>query len=705
MQESEAVCIKKPGRFPFRYTILALLFLIVCVAFVARVVYLQITAPPPVDAPETFTRTLTVKAIRGEIYDRNGKKLVSNKYSYNVFLDAGNFPKTNKEINGTLLYLIDLLGDGINTQFPVTNGFDDAEYKEIDKNSSEYQGFMKMLDYYGLSRSTDVKTLLNFLADRYGIKDANGKFTVNKQDSLSLIALRYETERLQFSPKNPFTVQKNVSLSQITAIEEANIDGVEIEKVAERVYNYPGYASHILGRTGKIQAPDLEYYTEKGYAMDATVGVDGAEKLFEEYLRGIDGTMVIVEDKNGNIVNEYYEKEPVPGKDVYLTIDIDLQKTAEDALAYNIAFIKETADNKIREETLKQTDEKGNLIAGAKIPQYIGEDVTSGAAVLVNPNNGEVYALASNPTFDLSTFSQDYNTLLNTPNNPLFNRALMGTYEPGSTFKISMAAAALEYGVIDKNTKIFDSGVYRFYKDFQPECWVYTSHGYGHGNINVVTAIQHSCNYFFYEVGRVLTIERMNEYCRTLGLGEYTGIELPESKGILAGPEYSSSANKPWVPGDTIQAAIGQSDNTFTPLQVSMYLSTIINGGSRYQAHILHSVREYGTNKTIYETSPNVLNTIQLSDETLETLKIGMKNVMENGTAAPVFADYPLEIGGKTGTAQVGKTKSNNGIFMAFAPYDKPEVVATCIIEQAGGSNEVGITLRRMFNDYFDIVE
>ncbi|MBQ7968973.1 MAG: hypothetical protein IJ292_04040 [Clostridia bacterium] len=697
--------MKKNHKFHFRYITVAAFFALVCLLFAARIVYLQISSPELKKDSGLSVKTVTIKAMRGEIYDRNGKKLVSNEYSYNICLDAGSFPKSNNAINSTVTKLSKLVPEKEYNYFPLENEYPSYSYKEFDKDSSEYKSFQKMLDRFSLKRDTGVKEFTDFLFKRYGLLDKENKLTVDKDELNALLRIRYEMDRLEFSPLNPFTVTENADMQTITSVKEANLDGVVTEKIAKRIYNYPGYMSHILGRTGKIPAAELEAYTQKGYAMDAIVGIEGAEKAFEDYLRGTDGTLITVEDKNGNIVDEYYKKQPVPGKDVYLTIDVELQICAEDALAYNIAYIKEKADKKIEEKINKYTDANGNLRPNANIPQYIGEDVNSGAATLVNPNNGEVYALASYPTYDLTTYLKEYNNLLNAPHNPLYNRALMGAYEPGSTFKIGVAAAALEYGIINKDTIIYDSGIYKYYEDFRPQCWIYSSYGYGHGKMNVISAIQHSCNYFFYETGRLLTIENMNAYTKKLGLGEFTGIELPESKGILAGPAYSSSINKLWVPGDTVQAAIGQSDNTFTPLQISTYLSTIVNGGTRYQAHILHSVRDFGTNEIVYRQDPNVLNEVQLSEDNLNTLKIGMRNVMENGTAAPVFSNYPIDIGGKTGTAQVGKTKSNNGIFMAFAPYDNPEVVASCVIEQAGGSNDVGVTLRRMFNKYFNITE
>ncbi len=689
-----------------RYILPFAVLVFVCTAFLGRVIVWQTSSPDIQANSELKVRTLTVRAIRGEIYDRNGNKLVSNEYSYNIYIEKGGYPTENSQINDMLITLRDKTDADAFSALPVS--VSGGEYKfELPENKDErgYKNYKKMLGILGLDESSECKDFVSTLEKRYGVLDKDGNALYNDDEKMAIISARYALEVADFSVLNPYTLVEKASDKMVISVKEANLHGVEIEKNATRVYNYPGYASHILGRTGKIQSADIEYYTELGYPMDAIVGVDGAEKVFEEYLRGVDGTLVVVEDKEGNIVDEYFKKEPIAGKDVYLTIDIGLQTAAEDALEYNINYIRQTAEDTIKKETEKYTDANGNLVPWAEIPSRIGEDVSAGAATLVNPNNGEIYALASNPTFDLTTYTSDYADLLNAKNSPLYNRALMGNYEPGSTFKVGVAAAALENGIISRNDRIYDYGVYKYYDDFQPQCWIYSSYGVTHGNVNVTQAIQHSCNYFFYDVGRRLTIEKMNDYTSSLGLGQYTGIELPESKGILAGPEYRASVNKIWVPGDTVQAAIGQSDNTFTPLQISMYLSSLLNNGTRYKAHVLHSVREYGSGEIVYSPETSVMSQANLSEENGQVLKNAMKSVMENGTAAPVFANYPIEIGGKTGTAQVGKDKSNNGIFMAFAPYDNPEIVASCIIEQAGGSNEVGITIRKMFNQYFGIVE
>ncbi|MBQ8511801.1 MAG: hypothetical protein IJ497_04235, partial [Clostridia bacterium] len=460
--------------------------------------------------------------------------------------------------------------------------------------------------------------------------------------------------------------------------------GITVRVSAGRVYNYPGYASHILGSIGDIPGENVDYYTERGYSYDAIVGINGVEAAFEEYLRGQDGVLKITEDGYGNIVSTEVYTEPVAGKDVYLTIDIGMQMCAEKALAENIF--------KIRED--------------AKWSKPLsGEDAAAGAMTVEDCDTGEILAICSYPTYNLETYQEDLTGLLSDETSPLYNRALYGLYAPGSTFKVGVALAALEEGIIEKDTVIDTKGIYTYYEEsnYTPRCWLYLMTGRSHGPIAVVEAIQESCNYFFYDVGRRLTIEKMNEYCTLYGLGQPTGIELPEYTGILAGPDYrNDNGLGKWSPGDTLQAAIGQSDNQFNPLQISSYIASILNGGVRYRAHLLYEVREY-TGELVYKNNPTVASEYKLEDDILATLKEGMKGVMDNGSAASVFSGYEISVGGKTGTAQVSDKKSDNGIMTAFAPFEDPEIVVTCIIEQASGGTEAGYSVRDVFDYYFDV--
>lgn len=681
-----------------RYIFLGAFFCVICLFFIARLVSIQIAGQDyytETSGEKTYTRTEIIQAQRGNIYDANGTALVSNEFSYNLYLDAGSLPTGAGERNAILLTIVKTAREnGAEEAFSMPeNPFSKKE--DIVTLDGDF-----METVYG-RRLTKLLTDLNFppeddgtweeenLSDaydalrlRYGIVDGDGKALYNKEDAALLFALRLDMELHNFSAAEPYTILTDISVELISQILEGSTRGVRVSSEAERVYHFPGVASHILGRVGRITAENAEYYEELGYSMDAIVGVEGAEKAFEEYLHGVDGELTIIEDGYGNILEQYVSQEPVAGQHVYLTIDIELQQAAEKALADNIAMIAENGAS------------SGTTLSG--------EDADAGALTAIDAKTGAVLALASYPTYDLSTFSETYGDLVQDEKAPLFNRALEGTYAPGSTFKPGVAAAALQEGIITPQTQIQDLGQYTYYTDYQPRCWIYTPR-YGmrtHGYVNVSEAIQVSCNYFFYEVGRQLTITKIDEYCEKYGLGQPTGIELSEKTGVLAGPAYREENGKIWYDGDTLQAAIGQSDHLFTPLQLSVYIATLLDGGDRMGAHILKETRDYLGN-VLYEAQPEVIDSVQLDDIVVETVQNAMKDVTENGSAARVFVNYPISVGGKTGTAQVSEDSSDNATFIAFAPFDDPQIVATCVIEHGANGTDAGFAIRDLFNSYF----
>lgn len=693
-----------------RYIAVGVLFCAVCLVFIARLINIQIAGQDYYTEglrTKSYTRTVKIQAQRGCIYDRNGKPLVTNTYTYDMFLDAGSIGYTNEEKNKTILNVLevaDKMGESGGFTLP------DFAFDENDGERSFKQDYLTTV--YGRRLIKLVKDM-NFKPDevsddgeekwesktvgdifkalrvRYGFTDKDGKDNFySKEDEELLFRVRLDMEVHNFSTVEPYTILENVSKKLISAATEGNVRGLGVSCKAERVYNYPGLASHMLGRTGKIMAENADYYTEQGYNLDAIVGISGAEKSFEKYLHGEDGTLVIVEDEYGNTVDQYVHKEPVPGQDVYLSIDIDLQKSAEEALANNIELIVSNAQK------------NGGELSG--------EDANAGALSLVERKTGAVLALATYPTYNLVTFNEDYKELAaDTENTPLLFRALDGIYTPGSTFKPGVAMAALQEGVITPYTEIYDSGVYDYYADvgFTLPCWIHAArYGYQHhGSINVSEAIQVSCNYFFCDIGRQLTISKMNAYCKSYGLGQPTGIELDEKVGRLAGPADRESGGGTWYAGDTCQAAIGQSDNMFTPLQISMYIATLLNGGERIGAHLLYEVRDYHGNVT-YTAEPEILDSSPLSADNVTTIRYAMKDVTENGSAARVFANYPITIGGKTGTAQGGKSNSSdNALFTAFAPFDDPEIVATSVIEHGANGTDAGFAIRDVFSSYFGL--
>lgn len=680
---------------------IGVIYIAIALVYVGRLLYLQVSGQDyySMSTPtRTYSRTVKIQAQRGEIFDRNGVALVSNDYSYDIALDYASLPADERESNDIIISLVDAarlhgLSDRVVTPreaLVVTAEAGVGLFYSMDDSFLETargRKYQKLIDELNVPEESTLSEQAEYLLIHFGIAEYDREtetltYNYSYEACATLLELRLDMELSGFSSVSPYTLIEDADLRLLTTAKESCPRGITVQVSAERVYNFPGYASHILGRVGKITGEKLEYYTELGYPMDAVVGIDGVEQAFEEYLRGTDGEMKITEDAYGNILSTEITKEPVAGHDVYLTLDIEMQMVAERALAENIFRIREEAQW------------SGPLS---------GEDASAGAMTVLDVDTGEILAICSYPTYNLATWNEDYATISTAEPEPLFNRALYGTYAPGSTFKVGVSVAALEEGIIEKDTYIDAQGIYMYYADagYTPRCWLYLLTGQTHGPINVVEAIQESCNYFFYDVGRRLTIEKMNEYCKSYGLGENTGIELPEKTGILAGPDYrADNGLNQWSPGDTLQAAIGQSDNLFTPLQISTYLSTILNGGTRYSAHLLYRVKSY-SGEVLYRNEPTVVSEIEIADDILETVCEGMRGVMDNGSAASVFSGYAIPVGGKTGTAQVSDTKSDNGIMMAYAPFDDPEIVVSCIIEQASGGTEAGYSVRDVFDYYF----
>ncbi|MBQ9428300.1 MAG: hypothetical protein IJU41_02005 [Clostridia bacterium] len=674
-----------------RLVLLAALFVLICAAYLAELASIQVVGQDYYDLvrAETTSRYVTVYAKRGEIYDRNGKPLVVNAENYNISLEYGAMPMAKADFNAMILDMTNAViagGGGENLTeptFPFTGSYPDYEkdenFFESATNRLKFAALLRRLE-----RAEDISTedLIDYLRLRYGLASYDKKtdgFIENYtgKDADYLMRVRFAMEYIQFSRVQPYTLAEHVDDETLAYVAERSFAPFKVTVDNERTYVYPGYASHILGRIGKIPAEDAEAYKARGYSADAYVGISGAEKVYEEYLHGTDGLKEVVEDAYGNIVSETTVKEPVAGRDVRLTIDADLQIAAEDALADNITVIHRRA---------------------ASQKPLNGEDASSGAAVAVDPTSGEVLAMASYPTFDLADYAEKYNELAADEGRPLLNRALYGAYTPGSTFKPGVAAGALNEGVITANTIIVDRGVYDF-GGYRPRCWIYLQRGQTHGAQNVVAAIQNSCNYFFYEVGNRMGIDLIDKYAKLYGLGEPTGIELGESTGILASPAYSESVGNIWNPGNTLQAAIGQSDHMFTPLQLGMYISTILSG-TRYKAHLLKEVVSFPDGEVVYETPVTVLDVLDFKPGILPLIKSAMKDVVESGSAARIFRGYDITVGGKTGTAQVGEDRSANALFVGFAPYDEPKIVTAIVIEQGANGTDAAYTAKAMFDTY-----
>ena len=656
-------------KFPIRYIAITAAFTVLCVIFLVVLAIYQIKgAGSYVKTDVAKTKTFVVAGVRGEIYDRNGKKLVGNSTAYDMIYEYGSMPDTYAEINASLLDAIDSLertgnSDKLCEDYFVIDGyFPDVSYCEEfnDYNSDHYYYFKKICETRELKLDITAKDLAEYFIKRYKLSDE----LYSPEEIRTLMRLWYEMERVGFGAYQTYTVAKDVGMELVTYVSEKRVEGVTFKNVTQRVYNYPGIASHILGRVGKITAENAEHYTELGYSLDSLVGTSGCEEVFEEWLHGQDGKKVINYDKDGNIINEYYEVEPMSGNDLWLTIDIDLQISAEQALAEGVDAV---------------------------------EGADSGAITALDPNSGETLAIASYPTYDLTQMSdaEYYASLLADKNTPLFNRALQGVYAPGSTYKIGVALAALENEKVDTDTEIFCNQVFDGYH--RPTCLE------RHGNMDIFEAIQESCNIFFYTLGDILGIDKVTEYTERLGLGSDTGFELYDAKGSVAGAEYrKETGGVEWSAGDNLPAAIGQSDHGYTPLQLSVYMASMVNGGTRYGAHILDSVKTFYTGETIHTYDLKPFDEIAFSDETLDILKASMGRVVsENPEVYRYFADLSVQVGGKTGTAEVAG-QTDNALFSGFAPFDTPEIVVSCIIEEGEHGYNAASVVAKVMDSYFD---
>jgi len=655
-------------RFTIIYVFIGIVFVIIC-SQLFRLQVIEGESYRSLAENRLFT-TEAVKAPRGEILDRNGIPLVTNRIGFGVSFRKEFIEDDN--LNSLILSVINTFrrtGDGYNDTFPVTldepfsyifSGATD-EAKEENKKA-----FLKNLS---LKEGTPPALLVEYYAKKYKIDPQ-----LDEKDKRAIVGVRYEMENRLFSNSNPYTFSTDVSMNTVTILKENSdrFQGISITVEPIREYTYGSLASHILGRVGVISRSEYDDKTAQGkdYRLNDNIGKDGIEQYLEDYLKGEDGASAIYKNISGNMSQTIAENNPQTGNYAMLTIDANLQQTLEKSLQDTVG--------KIQEEF---------------------SDAQSGAAVVMDVKSGDVLAMASYPTYSIESFNEDYQELIENPLYPLWNRAIGGAYAPGSTYKMVTAIAALSEGVIDKKDTINDTGVYKYYSDYQPRCWAHAQGG--HGRQNVTQALMNSCNYYFYEVGRRLGIDKLEEYTRAFGLGEKTGIEISgEISGTVASKDFRKQMNGIWYPGDTLQAAIGQSDHTFTPIQLASYIATLANGGTRYKPHLVKSVKDYADDSTVLNVKDEVVATVEMNEGVYKAVMQGMLDVSQSGTAASIFKDYPIKVGSKTGTATVS-SGNDNGIFVAFAPLDDPQIAVVSVIEHGGHGSYLGSIAKDIFDKYF----
>ncbi len=599
------------------------------------------------------TYTVTIEAARGEIVDRNGNPLVTNRQGNSIILDAAYFPSSeeNDERNAIIMNLIELFeanGEEYVNNLPLVQSADGIAFTE----DEDAVATMKSEDMFNLQSYATAQNCFDAMVEKYGLEG------YDTATALKIGSIRYELTRLLFSIENPVTIADDVSDETVAAIKEDQQTylGADVLAVAYREYADSTLAPHILGSVRKINAEEYAELRDEGYGINDTIGESGIEAAMESELRGTPGELTITIDADGNVTEEI-TKEPIQGNTVVLTIDRDLQRIAQQQLEITC-----------------------NEVSASQ---------SAGAVVVEDVNTGAILAAASYPTYDLQDYYDSYSSLASNSRQPLFNRFALGTYAPGSTFKPAMACAALEEGVIDESTTFRCGGVWQYY-DVTFRCL----NSRAHGSENVREALRDSCNIFFYNCADRLGISKMNEYASMFGLGEKTGVEISEAAGVLAGPASAERYNRTWQMGDTIQSGIGQSDNLFTPLQLANYCATVANGGTKYEMHFVQAVINTSSG-TIEETGATVAEELPISDNTFNIVHEGMRMVAQQYTLSNIFSDSGVDVACKTGTSQVIRNgeEANNGFLITFAPYENPEISIASAIELAGsGTSTAEIT-------------
>ena len=646
-----------------RFIILQAVMWFIFLLFVMKLMNLQIVnGQKYLDMQnKTSYRTQTIKAARGEIVDRNGIPFTKNVVSYDLVFDKALTPEDSlNEIILRLCHIMEKQGETWHDSLPLAkDGSDKFTDDEAEIKRLKGKNFLNLNSY------ADASEVNYWLTERYDLQE------YSRKERRTIAGVRYEMEKQNYSLSNRFLFSEDIALETAVLIRQENftLPGVDVVENAKRSYVDGDLAPHIIGRTGVMFAEEVEYYLSKGrgYTPTDIVGKDGIEKTFEDVLRGTDGERKIALSPTYEVTGISVEKEPVPGNTVVLTLDKNMQKAAMEGLIEEIKFLNETA------------------------PEGKGKEADAGAVVAIDIKNSELLCAVSYPSYDLSRFSEDFAKNNADKRSPFLNRAFNGRYAPGSCFKPVTGAAALNEGIADRNTKVTCTGVYTALADsgYTPTCLS------SHGPVTVVDAIRHSCNIYFYEMGRQLGIPKINEYAQKLGLGEKAGIELSETAGTLNNPDTDN-------PGDALQAAIGQLDNGFSPLQLANYTATLARNGVRQDVTLIKGVSptyDVKDMKAVEVKRPR--RDTGIDKEVFDIIREGMVQVTQDvrGTAYRYLHDYPIVIAAKTGTPETKEFP--NSTFICYAPADDPQIAIAVVIEKGWHGYTGAPVARKVFDAYF----
>ncbi len=639
---------KRKSQFIINF--LSVLSIIALIGFSARAYFIQVANSAEYTGKDTHgatsTRTAVLKAPRGEILDCYGRKIAINRDGYNIVFNKA---YVGDNINDTILTLVKLCKE-----------YDCEWVDQLPLNSKSPYNFEedasldKMLSTFGLAHYATAENCFDAMVKEYELEN------YSKSEQRKIMGVRYSMEISDFSISYPFTFAEDIPTELMRKISECNyaLSGVTVDVVPFREYADTTLAVNLVGTVGPIYEEDWAEYKEKGYSYNDKVGKSGIEKWAEEYLRGTDGEITYYLDAKGDIISTEVTKEPIAGKTVMLSLDKNLQRKAQDSL----------------EEKVKNLQNQGG-------------SCKAGCAVAIDIDTGKVLAAANYPTYDSATMNKNYEKLQSDPAKPLTNRAFQGVYPIGSTIKPAVAVAAIENGYYSFGETVNCVQTYKFFSDYTPKCMHY------HGLMSLNNALAKSCNYFFFEMGRRVGATTLTSYFKQFGLGVKTGVEVDDSRGILVDPESDN------VGGTTLQIAIGQM-NAFTPLQAANYVATLANGGSHYRASLIDKIVSYDFDEIYQTIDAEIVNTIEIKEKTLEAVKEGMLSVTEDGTGRAALGDYPIKVGGKTGTSQVNGA-ADHSVFVAFAPFDNPEIAIAVVLENGDSGFSAGSVVRDMLDAYF----
>ena len=646
-----------------------------------RLIFLQLVNGDDFKSQATNTTDykFTVTAARGDIVDSRGERIATSVTGYNVVLNK--LLMGDEDLDGMLQKIVELLranGESWNDTLLISQPDAAGNYTFTAEEGStrDQKALAAMKDNLGLQQYATANDVMEKLVEDYDL----ASYPLSWQRTLG--GIHYEMQLQAFSNVNNFIMAENVSEATVATIKEHSLSlpGVEIVETSTRSYEQSTVLPHVLGRVGKITAEKWKVtdengqttypLREKGYNMNDIIGISGLESAYEDELRGKDGVETITRNSDGVIVDTKITTVPEPGHTVQLTINSDFQRAVDKALANNIDMINRVYNT-------------GDMKAAA------------GAAVVLNVKDGSVLAASNYPSFDQNLYATNYSEYSADPSLPLFNRALQGLYTPGSTFKPSVAVAALDSGLINQYSTVNCTGVYTYYKDYHPRC---TRHGHS-GNIDVVTAIKWSCNIFFYDVGRRLTSDVYDAYAYKLGLGQRTGVEVNEALGRL-----TKRTDKNYTSSLDIQAAIGQGNTVVSPIQLAPYAATLANNGVRYRTHFVKAILDTNTGEVIHETQPEVMDVVEDNGTTFALVRQGMKLVPSTITGK--ISSYPIAIACKTGTPQRSETYASgkhylNAIMIAYLPADDPEIAIGITVEYGGYGARTGDLVVDIANAYF----